>query len=96
MGVGDLNGDGKAEILWQHPEGGRVYVWYMDGARFVRDQQIRDVEDLDWKVIGIGKFSEAEEANLLWQHQVSGEIYIWFLDGERYLGDARVQPTNDK
>jgi hypothetical protein len=32
MGVGDYNGDGKADILWQNPSTGDTWVWAMNGA----------------------------------------------------------------
>ena len=31
MGVGDFNGDGKADILWQHTSGARA-IWLMNGT----------------------------------------------------------------
>jgi hypothetical protein len=31
-GIGDFNGDGKADILWQHAATGTLAVWLMDGA----------------------------------------------------------------
>ena len=30
-GVGDFNGDGKADILWRHTNG-QVYEWLMNGV----------------------------------------------------------------
>jgi len=32
VGVGDFNGDGKANILWRHTSG-MVYTWLMNGKR---------------------------------------------------------------
>jgi len=31
QGVGDYNGDGKADILWRNTSG-EVYLWFMNGA----------------------------------------------------------------
>ena len=30
-GLGDFNGDGKADIVWRHTSG-QVYIWYMSGT----------------------------------------------------------------
>ena len=32
LGVGDYNGDGKADILWRNLTTGQVYIWLMNGA----------------------------------------------------------------
>lgn len=26
----DLNGDGKIDIVWQHPDSGQMYAWMME------------------------------------------------------------------
>ena len=31
VGSGDLNGDGKPEIVWQHQTGGWLLAWFMSG-----------------------------------------------------------------
>ena len=30
-GQGDMNGDGKADLLWRHKASGMLYYWPMDG-----------------------------------------------------------------
>ena len=34
QGVGDFNGDGKADILWRHSSG-LVYIWLLDGTSII-------------------------------------------------------------
>lgn len=31
--VGDLNGDGKGDLVWHHSDTGETQIWFMDGAR---------------------------------------------------------------
>ncbi|KJU83185.1 hypothetical protein MBAV_004613 [Candidatus Magnetobacterium bavaricum] len=31
--IGDFNGDGKTDVLWQDTATGDVYVWLMDGVK---------------------------------------------------------------
>ena len=39
LGLGDFNGDSKADILWRH-DSGAVAVWTMNGAQKVADQVV--------------------------------------------------------
>jgi hypothetical protein len=32
-GVGDFNGDGKADVLWHHATSGQTAIWLMDGEK---------------------------------------------------------------
>ncbi|MGD0368277.1 MAG: VCBS repeat-containing protein, partial [Acidobacteriaceae bacterium] len=31
-GVGDFNGDGKSDILWQNSTTGQIYIWFINGT----------------------------------------------------------------
>jgi hypothetical protein len=35
QGLGDFNGDGRADILWRQASTGKTYVWLMDGAQVI-------------------------------------------------------------
>jgi hypothetical protein len=90
-----MNGDGYTDILWQHQTRGDVYVWYMEGGTFIRDQHIYTVEDRDWKVVGVGDFNGDGKPDILWHHQLRGEVYVWFMDGANFLADKLVRTIND-
>jgi hypothetical protein len=48
--VGDLTGDGKADILWRHNGNGGVHVWEMNGTTAVRGINLPVVTDLNWRI----------------------------------------------
>ncbi len=96
VGVGDFNGDGKSDILWHHQQRGEVYVWFMDGTSYVRDQHIRTVgDDLNWKIVGVGDFNGNGKPDILWHHQQRGDVYVWFMDGTTFVRDQHIRTIND-
>jgi hypothetical protein len=50
-GVGDFNGDTKADILWRHSTTGMVAMWLMNGAIISSDLGVGIVSDPDWEIM---------------------------------------------
>ena len=48
--VGDLNGDGRADILW-HNTSGQLWAWNMDGGHIASQGSVGWVT-ADWHVVG--------------------------------------------
>lgn len=44
-GVGDLNGDGKDDLVWRHHLTGQNRVWFMDGTRVLDTRRLETVSD---------------------------------------------------
>jgi len=89
--VGDFSGDGKPDILWHHRVRGDVYVWYMDGVTFLRDQHVQTVgDDLAWKIEGLGDYNGDGKMDLLWRHQTRGDVYAWYMDGATFVRDQYI------
>jgi hypothetical protein len=55
-GVGDVSGDGKADLLWQNESTGELGVWYLDGFTVIGTLtlSIGNVGDLSWDMVGPG------------------------------------------
>jgi len=47
-GVGDLDGDGKADLVWRHTQSGDVAVWLMDGVSVKQAPVISPGVPLTW------------------------------------------------
>jgi hypothetical protein len=75
-GVGDLNGDGRADVLWRS-DAGDVYVWLdsPSGAPAMTGQTISSVGN-DWTILGLGDFNGDGRSDILWRH-TDGELYVW-------------------
>jgi hypothetical protein len=50
-----MNGDGKADLVWQHAVNGQLAVWYMNGTTMTSTNYLQpsSVTDTNWRIVGI-------------------------------------------
>jgi len=48
--VGDLDGDGKSDIVWRNGATGETLAWLMSGAAVLSRSPLTTVPDLNWRV----------------------------------------------
>ena len=87
---GDLNGDGKADLIWRNVVDGTNQVWFMDGATIAAPAELAQVDDLNWTPAGRGDFNADGYADLLWRNTVSGENILWTMNAETIVAAAAV------
>jgi hypothetical protein len=88
ISAGDFDGNGKADILWQHNDG-TAAVWLMDGLNVVKTAAVGANPGTAWNVIDAGDFNADGKADILWQHD-NGMAAIWLMDGTNVLATAGV------
>ena len=93
VGTGDFNGDGKADLVWQHKDGG-LALWYLSGPNLVGSALLNpaQVADPNWKIVGTGDFNGDGKADLVWQHK-DGRLAVWYMSGANLAGSALLNPA---
>jgi len=84
-GVGDTNGDGFADLVWQHRTQGRLAVWYMTGSQVVstRPLSVPQVSDTAWQIAAAADINRDGKADLLWHNTTTGGLAAWLMDGDQ-------------
>lgn len=81
--IDDMNGDGKSDIFWRHPDLGALGNWLMNGA--VRLQALTATPRLSATstVVARGDFNADGRMDVLW-NSPSRVLRIWFSSGSNY------------
>jgi len=89
-GVGDFDGDHKADILW-HGSDGIVGLWQMNGPNIVGGGFVNGGVSLppDWHIAAVADFSGDGKSDILWQN-VDGRVAEWSLNGTSIIGGGFV------
>ena len=80
-GVGDFDGDGKDDIVWQHTDG-QAAMWLMDGTQTTFVGAVGPFNPgADWQIQGTGDFNDDGMSDILWKSTSSGTVAEWHMDG---------------
>jgi hypothetical protein len=80
-GIGDFDGDGRADILWRNAATGANYIYLMTGNSVAAEGFIRTVANLNWTVAGIGDLDGDGKDDIVWRNAATGENYLYPMDG---------------
>lgn len=85
-GVGDLNGDRHADIVWRDSADGYLAVWFLVNNQVVGTHylSINRVADTAWRLAGVGDVNADGYADLMWQ-QTDGRLAVWYMRAEVVL-----------
>ena len=70
-GVGDLDGDTKADIVW-HGAAGDVWVWLMNGTTRLSQTYVGTVPDTTYQIQEVADFDGDGKADILWWNTRAG------------------------
>lgn len=100
-GLGDANGDGYADVIFQHDDG-RLAVWFLQGTTVISTQYLsipRQTNPL-WRISALADVNRDGTADLVW-HSNDGWLATWLLRGStvittQFFSINRMQDTNWK
>jgi len=94
-GSGDLNLDGKSDIVWHHATTGEVWVWLMSGTTRTSQTHIGTVPDVGYEIVGVADHTGDGKGDILWHHTTRGDVWIWPMDGTTRLSETWVGTVPD-
>ncbi|MDB6053784.1 MAG: hypothetical protein JWN25_1307 [Verrucomicrobiales bacterium] len=68
-GVGDLNGAGSNDLIFQHPSG-YVIAWFMEGTTIANRVTLIGGKPIaaGWHIVGLNDFNKDGHADIVWQY----------------------------
>ena len=79
---GDLNSDGKPDLIFQSASTGQIVLWFMDGQGNELRSHVIGGNFGDFRVVGAEDLNSDGDSDLIWQSSSTGQIVLWFMDGQ--------------
>jgi len=91
--MGDMNHDGKKDILFQHDDG-TLAVWFMDGINLVQGALLNPNKpgNPGWRVVGTAALSSVGNTDLIFQHS-DGTLAAWYMNGTNLVQGVLLNPS---
>jgi|GEM_PF-5060234 len=104
VAVADINGDKKADIVFQHTEG-FLAAWFQDGANSIGKTLLNPVApfgldgtvDAGWRVVAATDLNGDKKTDLVFQYSGGAfdrTVAVWYMNGINQTGADLLSPSN--
>ncbi len=76
VATGDVNGDGKADLIWQHPASHEYGACLMPAKTW---QCIVQGDHGAWKIVAVADVDGDDHDDLIWQNSTTTDVGAWLL-----------------
>ena len=104
VGTGDLNGNSKTDLIWQHQTTGQLAAWYMDGEKqevlpggapsgvLLNPDVVAGDTQPGWRVRAVVDLNTDDHPDLVWQHP-TGTLAAWLMTGINQSSTTYLTPS---
>ncbi|GJL67527.1 MAG: hypothetical protein NPIRA06_01620 [Nitrospirales bacterium] len=78
--LGDLDANGKADLVWRNTSDGNTAIWLMNGTTIAASGFPGGVPAA-WQIAGVGDVNGDGKADVIWRNGSSGGVAVWLMDG---------------
>jgi hypothetical protein len=79
-GVGDLNNDGRDDIVWRDASTGANSLWLVNGPTSVTPVALQS-QSASYTLKGVADFNGDGAEDLLWHHTGTNAVEVWVMNG---------------
>ncbi len=92
--IGDLDGDGRADLVWRNTSTGQVNGWLLESL-YRKQGGAMGTIPLDWTLECTADLNGNAKGDLVWTNATTGQINGWIMNGLTKLsgGNINTVPT---
>jgi hypothetical protein len=92
--VGDFNGDGTSDLLWQNRDSGTVSIWQVRNGTYVTSPFTNYVPLGVWQVLGAADMDGDGVSDIIWRNN-NGQVSVWLMSNYGIKGTREIMTTTD-
>ena len=83
VGVGDFDGDGHPDLVWQNDTTRQATVWYMGGAQgtTLLSWSYLSGSVPGWTIVGVADLDQDGHPDLVWLNDTTRQATVWYMGG---------------